>query len=190
MENDNLRLFNTKLVKTITSMDDDEMWNFILEREEQIKQMQYPHGHPACGFFYAYPHGMEHFRKQFLKHIDDYREGVVFSMVIDFCFEGEKIKMDYWARCGFLDSADSCDVKTCDEIMPPIDEDSEEAYHNEYFHLLEPHHVENIIQAMEKNFDNLTVNTREDIDKLKEIKRRCLENKDYKAAYIYDISKW
>lgn len=188
-ENDRLRLFNVKLVNTIRAMNDDELWNFLLESEERIKQLQYPHGHPVSGFLYAYPHGMEHFRKHFLKNIEAYREGVVFSMVMDFCFEGEETKMDYWARCGFLDSADSCEVKTSDEVMPPVDEDSEEAYYSEYFHLLEPHLVENIIQAMERNFDKLTINTRDDINKIKEMKQHCLRNEDYKVAYIYDISK-
>jgi hypothetical protein len=190
MENDRLRLFNVKLIDTIRSLNDDELWNFLLEREDRIKQLQYPGGSPATGFFYAYPHGMEHFRKHFLMHIGGYREGVVFSLVVDFCFEGEPVKMDYWARCGFLDSADSCDVKTSDEIMPPVDEDSEEAYHSEYFHLLEPRHIENIIRAMEKNFDKLTINTREDIDKLKEMKQKCLSDEAYKAAYIYNTSKY
>jgi hypothetical protein len=190
MENDTLRLFNVKLVEIITSMSDDELWSFALEKAEQVKQNQAAGKYPSTGFFFALPHGMEHFRKVFLREVDDYREGVVFTLVIDFCFEGEEIKMDYWARGGFLDHADSCNVRTSDEIMPPVDEDSEAAYDGEYFHLLEPHQVENIIQAMEKNFDKLTINTQEDIDKLKEMKQRCLTNEEYKVAYIYDSSKW
>lgn len=188
METDNLCLFNTKLVKTIASMNDDELWDFALDKTEQISRNREAGKSPATVFFFALPVGMEHFRKFFLECIDDYREGVVFTLVMDFCFEGEKIKLDYWARCGFLDNGDSCDVQTSDEILPPVDEDSDDAYHGEYFHLLEPHHVENIIQSMEKNVDKLTINTREDIDKLKEMKKYCLENEEYKVAYIYDIS--
>ncbi|HEX9961864.1 MAG TPA: hypothetical protein VGB00_13075 [Pyrinomonadaceae bacterium] len=190
MENDSLRLFNTKLVETIASMSDDELWNFVLDNVERAKQYREDGVYLASGFYYGLPGGMEHFRKCFLRAFNDYREGVVFSLVMDFCFEGKKLNLDYWARCGFLDSADSCDVKTCDEVLPPVDEDSEAAYHKEYFHLLEPHHVENIIQAMERNFAKLTINTQEDIDKLKKMKQRCLTDEDYKVVYIYAIDRW
>jgi hypothetical protein len=191
MENDCLRLFNQKLVQPIVSMNDDELWDFLLANEDKIKFLTDSKAekrpHPASGFLYAYPHGIDWFKKHFLHHVEDYREGVIYTTVIDFCFDGEKVFLDYPAKCGFLDNADSCDVKTSDEIMPPVDEDSEEGYYKKYFHLLEPVHVEHIIEAMEKNFDKLEKNTREDIDKIKRMKNFCLENDGWKVAYIYDI---
>jgi len=191
MENDCLRLFNLKLVELIVRMNDDELWNFLLNNEERIKFLTDRENdskhHPASGFLYAYPHGIDWFKKQFLRYVEDYREGVIFSTVLDFCFRDESVLLDYWARCGYLDNEDSCGVKTSDEIMPPVDEDSEEGSYKKYFHLLEPSHVENIIEAMEKNFDKLEKNTREDIDKIKRMKKFCLENEGYNVTYIYDI---
>lgn len=191
MRNDYLRLFNTALVEPIVSMNDEELWNFLLENQERIKFLSsrdfVDNISPSTGFFYAYPHGVEHFRKRFLKQIEEYREGAIFTLVIDFCFKDEKVWLEYWAQGGYLDNADSCDVKTSDDVMPPVDKESEDAYYGKYFHLLEPQHLENIIQAMEKNFAKLTVNTREDIDKIKAMKQFCLENEGYKAAYIYNL---
>ena len=191
MENDHLRLFNQRLVEPIKRMNDDELWNFLLENEERIKiftdSKAEKRPHPASGFLYAYPHGIDWFKKNFLGHVEDYREGVVYTTVIDFCFRDEQVYLDYWARCGFLDDASSSDVKTSDEIMPPIDKDSEEGYYAEYFHLLKPHHVELIVESMEKNFDRLEKNTREDIDQIKWMKQFCLENEGWNVAYIYDI---
>jgi hypothetical protein len=191
MDYDRLTLFDTALVPRITAMDDDQLWKFLLENEERIKfltsQDLSSSISPVSGFFYAYPHGIDWFKKHFLQHLEDYREGVIFTIVMDFCFKDENAYLDYYARCGYLDNEDSCGVKTSDEIMPPVDEDSEEGYHKKYFHLLEPSHVENIIQAMEKNFGKLEKNTREDIDKIKRMKKFCLENEGYRVAYIYDI---
>lgn len=190
MKNDYLHLFNTALVKKIVSMNDDELWDFLLENEERIRYLtdfsNKTKPHVATGLLYAYPHGIEHFRKHFLRHIEDYREGVIFTVVVDFCFKDEFVKLGYHARGGFLDNVDSCDVQTSDEIMPPVDEDTDAGWEKKYFHLLEPQHIENIIQAMEKNFAKLTVNTREDIEKIKAMKQFCLENEDYKGAYIYN----
>jgi hypothetical protein len=191
MENDCLRLFNLNLVQPIVRMNDDELWNFLLENEKQIKILTDRENgfskYPVGGFLYAYPHGIDWFKKHFLSHIEDYREGVIFSTVMDFCFKGEEIYLDYAAKCAFLDSADSCDVITSDEIMPPVDEDSEEGYHKKYFHLLDAHHVENIVATMEKNFAKLEKNTREDIDKIKRMKEFCLENEGWNVVYIYDL---
>lgn len=186
MRNDYLHLFNLSLVEPITTMSDDELWDFILANQHLIKQYNFKDKYPKTGFLYAYPHGIEHFRKCYLRDIEEYREGMIFTLVVDFCFGQESVKLDYWAQSGFLDNADSCDVKTSDEIMPPVDEDSEAAHWaGEYFHLLEPHHLEKIIRAMEKAIDKSTVNTNEDIGKIKAMKGFCLKNDNYKAAYIY-----
>lgn len=191
MEYDQLKLFNTKLVPKVVGMNDAELWDFMLENEERIKLLSDFHNdsrpHPASGFLYAYPHGIDWFKKHFLQHLEDYREGVVYTTVLDFCLRDERVALDYWARCGYFDNDDSCDIRTSDEIMPPVDEDSEQGSYKIFFHLLEPRHVENIIEAMEKNFDKLEKNTREDIDKIKRMKEFCLENEGWQVVYIYNI---
>ena len=191
MEYDRLKLLNTKLLKSIVAMNDDEVWSFLLENEARVKRLTQsevePKLHLTSGYFYAYPHGIDWFKKHFLQHIENYREGVIYTLVLDFCFSDEAVKLDYWARCGYFDNADSCRVKTSDSIMPPVDEDSEEGCYRTFFHLLELQHVENIIQSMENNFDKLTDNTQEDINKIKEMKEICLKNEDFKIIYIYQI---
>ena len=187
MEIDKIRLFNPKLIEPIVSMTDDEMWQFIVANEERVKEIVNSEAHAISGFLWGYRYGMERIRELFLKDIEYYREGVDFTMIMDFCFKGEPVQLDYWARCGYLDDADSCDAVTSNDIIPEIDEDSDEAFYKEYFHLLELQQVENIIRSMEENFDKLTINTREDIDKIKAMKQFCLENEDYKVAYIYDL---
>ena len=190
MRYDHLQLFNTALVDTIVSRSDDELWSFYLENEERIKMLTDINNdkrpaYPKTSILYGYPHGLENFRKLFLDEIEDYRQDIIFTTVIDFCFKDEKVWLEYYAQGGFLDNGSSCDVKTSDEIMPKVWEESEAAAYAQYFHLLEPHHLTNIIQAMEKNFDKLEKNTREDIDKIKEMRKFCLKNKGYNAAYIF-----
>lgn len=185
METDKLQLFNKKLLERLPLMNNDELWEFVQSKAELAKQRGMMK--IATTVFHACYISAKRFREFFLEEIEDLREDMIFTLAIDFCFEGEEIALDYWARCGHLDSADSCDVITSDRVMPPIDEDSDAAYDNKYFHLLEPHHVENIIQSMENNFDKLTVNKRKDIAKIKRMKRFCLKHEGYKVAYIYDI---
>ncbi len=188
METDKLRLFNTKLVDKITAIEDEEeLWDFVSANEEKVKQLFFGESRFITGFFYAYTHGIEHFKKIFQREVEYYYEGVIFTLVMDFCFEGEEVNLDYYARCGYLDSADSCCVRTSEDVMPPVDEDSDEFYYTKYFHLLEPAHVENIIRAMEKNFAKLEKNTRKDIAKIKRMKNFCRKNEGWNVAYIYDI---
>lgn len=190
MEYDRLKLFNKKRADKIVSMSDEDLWNFLLENEERVKYLSdfhaNPRPHSASGFLYAYPHGIDWFKKHFYEHLEQYREGSIYTIVIDFCFDDESVMLDYWARCGYLDSADSCDVKTSDEIMPPVDDDSEEGYYKIYFHLLETNHVENILAAMERNFDKLTENTRKDINKIKKMHKFCQKNEGFKIIYQYN----
>ncbi|CAN5571703.1 hypothetical protein BH10ACI1_BH10ACI1_11250 [soil metagenome] len=191
MRSDHLRLFNTALVGLLISMNDDELWNFLLENEERIKFLSDFNNNsrtrPKTSALYSYFYGIESLRERYLDEIEEYREGVIFTLIMDFCFKDEKVSMGYHAQGGYYDNADSGDVKTSDDIMPPVDEESDAGYEAEYFHLLEPHHLENIIQAMEKNFDKLTVNTREDIDKIKAMKEFCRANEGYNAAYVYNL---
>jgi hypothetical protein len=189
-QNDTLRLFNTKLVAPLVSMSDDQLWDFLLENQERIRFLTDRENslkiHIATGFFYAFPHGLKHFHDRFLAEIEEDRAGVVFTLVMDFCFHDEKVNLGFYARGGYLDHADSCDTRTSDEIMPPVDEDSEAFYDAEYFHLLTPVHLDHIIRAMEKNIAKLTFNTREDIIKIKAMRQFCRQNEGFDAAYVYN----
>jgi hypothetical protein len=188
MENDKLRLIDTKLLKEISAMTDDELWDFALKNLDLAKNFDSPDKkHPKTMFFYAYKFGMEHFRKIFLGSLDEYdREGTIYTLVLDFCFPGETVKLDYYGRGGFLDHSDSCGVLHSDEIMPPLDEDSDDGYHKKFFYLLEPHHIGHIIQAMKQNFDKLDEEAAANIPKIENMQDVCLKNKDYKAVLIYD----
>ena len=181
-----MRLFNRSLAARLPEMDDDQLWNLVTENAGRVEKFFDASQYPASGFLYGWAYGIERTRELFLDAINEYREGVVFSLALDFCFEGEKINLDYWARCGYLDDDASCDPVTSDDVMPPVDEESEAAYYAVYFHLLDARRVGLVIDAMKKNLGKLTVNSPEDIEKLEAMRRRCLENERLKAAYIFD----
>lgn len=186
MRNDTLQIFNKKLADSIQIKNDEELWEFLLENEKTIKNFFDTENYPQTSALFAYPHGVDWFKKHYLSHIEEYREGVVYTLILDFCFSGETVNLDYWAIGGYLDNGDSCDVETSDKVMPPVDEESEAGYRGKYFHLLEPHHLAHIIQAMEENLEKSEINTIEDVNKIKAMREFCLNNDDYKAAYIYN----
>jgi hypothetical protein len=184
MENDRLQLFNLKLCRQIRSLKEpDEFWNFAVERLDTIKNFE------RCDTeaFYALGRGMEQLEKSFRREVETDEEFVQQTLINDFCFEGEAVRLDYYARCGYLDSADSCRVENSGDVQTFVCKDSWTAHCQKYFHLLEAVHVEKIIRAMEKNFERLTVNKREDIDKIIKIRERCLKDEGCRAAYIYDL---
>lgn len=192
MRTDSLDIYNEALKNRLMVMEDDEIWKFLLENETFIKKETDFHKpdrikkiHIRFSPLYAYPYGIEHFRKQVFSNLEDDREGCVYTLILDFCFAHEKVSLGYYARGGFYDNAASCDVKSDEEVMPPCDDDTEWVYEKENFQVLEAHHLEAIINAMEKDFDVMTDNTREDIDKIKEMHRKLVNDKNWKAAYLF-----
>jgi hypothetical protein len=183
MRNDFIQVFDLELAKSILDLSEDEMWEFLLGRVDQIKEME----HHQTGIFYALPYGIEHFRKMFLEEFEYEPDGLQMTLVNDFCFIGEPIDLGFFAISGFLDHANSCDVVKYGSFMPEADEETEAYYYQRYFYLLEPEHVQNIIKSLQKNVKNLSVNKVEDIQKLKEIKQICTKQKHLKAAIVYDM---
>ena len=193
MEKDRLKIFNCKLAADLQKMDDDELWVFIQSNEEKVKEFVENNRRLQTGVFYAYPGGPAHYRKHFLNEIEYCREGVIYTLILDFCQGDEEIEVGYWARTGFLDSPDSCAVKTSEEIMPILPETDEEVellFSTKYFHLLENNHVLSIIRSMKKNSDKLTLNTLEDITKIEAMRKFCKKSGGHKIIYLYDIYFW
>lgn len=190
MEKDRLKTFNCRLAADLQKMDDDELWSFILSKEAVVKEFQDNKRRLKTAVFYAYGGGPEWYRKHFLRLIEEYRVGVVYTLILDFCLGDEEVELGYWAYSGFLDDPSSCAVKTSKEIMPNLDTDDEEAdffYSEIYFHLLENNHVLNIIRSMKENLDKLTLNTPEDIDKIEAMREFCEKNSEHQIVYIYDV---
>jgi hypothetical protein len=183
MRDDFLQLFDLELAKSILDLSEDEMWEFLLGRLEQIKEMK---SHQT-GIFYALPYGIEHFRKMFLEEFEYEPDGLQMTLVNDFCFIGEPINLGFYAISGFLDHGSSCDLVRYDSFMPEAEEETEAFYYQRYFYLAEPEHVQNIIKSLQKNVKNLSINKVEDIQKLKEIKRICSKQEHFKAAIVYDM---
>jgi len=192
MRDDYLDIYDETLRSKLMTLSDDEIWEFLLEKEPLIKQMtdhenldrQYKF-YIRFSPLYAYPHGIEHFRKHVFSNLEEDRDGSVYTLILDFCFAHEKVRLGYYARGGFYDNPKSCNVKTLQDVMPPCKGNTELVYEKENFQVLEAHHLEAIINAMEKDFDVMTDNTREDIEKIKEMHRKLVNNKDWKAAYIF-----
>lgn len=182
---DFLRLFNVGLIGKITAMNDDELWNFLVENQDRISKLLEGSG-LASGFLYAYPHGIDWLHKHFTDHVKNYREGVTFALTWDFCFEGENTSITSEGISGLLDHPDSCDVQTSEEILPPIDEDSEYAWRKDFFHLLKPYQAQHIVNGLEENVEELEPNIRENIDKIKSMINHCQENPEYRIAYIFN----
>ncbi|MCD9189424.1 MAG: hypothetical protein LUM44_23635 [Pyrinomonadaceae bacterium] len=191
MREDKLDLFNVGLKDKIVGYADDELWQFFLDREEIIKELvdwnnpdrQYKFAFHSV-LIWSYSHGKEHFRKMFLKY-NEYQEEydvMIYNAVEDFCFAHDYVKLGYFAICGYYDNSASCDVKTADNVMPAVSNEDELIHEKQYFHLLEAHHLKGIIDSMEKNFDAMPDNTREDLEKIKEMHRKSTVDPDWKAA--------
>ena len=191
MEYDRLNLFDRQTAEKITALDDDGLWEFLIGNEDRIKRFTVEDPemklNPASGFLYAYPHGVDWLKQHFMRHLEEYRDGVVYTLIIDFCIGDEPVSLDYLARSGFLDNAESCDIRTSEEIMPPVDEDSEPGQYRVCFHLLEENHVDKIIRAMETDPAKLPENALEDVEKIRQMKEFCLNNPGFNVIYSYDI---
>lgn len=184
--NDKLCLFNLGLMNRISVMNAGELWDFLLSDMKRLDELKPPNTRAASLYLYGYCHSFENFKRCFDEEVRDYFEGVIFGTCMDFCFEGKKITLDKIVADAFLDHSDSCDVRISDDFMPPVDDDSEIAYHKEYFHLLEPQHAGHIINRLQANIENLETNSPDDIEELIKMKEFCENEPDYKIAFIFD----
>ena len=180
-------MINTSLVSQMLVMDRDELWSLAAAHLAEPR--------PDKRYETVYFNGVETLSIEKIRDIFFYlhdrdRDDAVYHLIEDFCFEGERVALDYYARCGYLDSGASCYAKTSDELIPfdnePWDED-EWRFDMERFDILTARDVERIVQSMEKNLASMTINTSDDIPKVRSIMQRCYLDEGYNAAYIYDV---
>lgn len=184
---DELCLFNFGLMKKISVMNADEIWDFVAANQERMKELYSSKDfHPTSVYIYGYYYSFERCKECFDFDVEEDFESVVFSTCLDFCFEGKRIIINEKGAKAFLDRGDSCDVPVSDDFFPPIDEDSDCFYHQIYFHLLEPVQAQSIIKALEDNIEDPENNSPEDIESIKKMKERCENDSNYKIAYIFD----
>lgn len=183
--NDYLHLLNVSLVRRILSITHDEMWELVIENLDWIRGMKRHHS----GFFYALPHGMEHFRKIFLRYIAEDRELLVQSLIYDMCFIGPKLKVTSFQLSGFLDSPRSCGVLTSDELIWRNDPGTEAAHVALYFHLLDSNHHGELIAYLEAWPHKPPDNNSYVIFELKKMKQYLLENPGSSTALVYDVKQ-
>ena len=188
---DSLQIINTALVRKMLLMDRDELWSLAEERLSGPK----PEKPYETVYFNAVGNlGIEKVRDIFFHLHDEDREDAVYRLIDDFCFEGERVPLDHYARCGYLDSGASCYTITSDELIPfdnaPVDENNWWRFDMERFDILGGRDVERIVQSMEKNLASMTINTADDIPKVRSIMQRCYTDEGYNVAYIYDILPW
>jgi hypothetical protein len=182
---DKIQLLNTRLAGEIIAMSNEELWQFLLSRMDKIEEIQLTHK-GSTYLYYCLNKGVEYMKQRYFEDVEyDFgRNELNYSFILDFCFEGDRLKLDYYAIGGFYDNGASCDVRKSAEIMPQIEEDSD-FYHQIKFYVLEANHLTHIIEALEKHVEKLTVNTPEDIEKIKRMRAKCLADDAYKAGYIY-----
>ena len=182
---DKIQLLNTRLLKELQTMSDEDLWLFVLSNMDKCREFQRSYR----GTTYLYlclENSFPYFRKRFFGELEDeysYNE-LVYSFILDFCFEGERLKLDYYGIGGFYDYGDSCDVTNSIEIMPPIEEESH-YFRQISFYVLGANHLEHIVESMEKNADKLTDDAPANLEKIKAMHKKCLEDAGYNAAYIY-----
>lgn len=187
---DKLQLLNTRLLKEIPLMSDEDLWLFVLKNMDRCRELgRNFRGSGDSGSTYLYiclDYSFPFFRKRFFGELEYQcsREELDYAFILDFCFEGERLKLDYYGTGGFYDYGDSCDVVKSIDLMPPIEEDSNFSYQKS-FYLLGANHLEHIIEAMETNADKLTDEASENLEKIKAMHKKCLEDEGYNAAYIY-----
>lgn len=183
---DKIQLLNTKLLKELQSMSDEDLWLFVLKNMDKCREFQ--RSYKGTTYLYlCLEYSFPYFRKRFFGALEDeysYNE-LVYSFILDFCFEGERLDLDYYGTGGFYDYGDSCDVTNSTEIMPPLEEESD-YYRQLSFYLLGANHLGHIVEAMEKNADKLTDDAPENLEKIKMMHKKCLEDDGYNAAYIYN----
>jgi len=194
MRQDKLDLFNVALKDKIAGFEEDELRQFFLDREEMIKEVidwynpdrRYKF-RPRSILIYSFIHGKDHFLKKFSEFTasrEEY-EAIIYNAVEDFCFAHDYVNLGYFAVGGFYDNPASCDVKTADDVMPHVSDEEELLREKQEFYVLEAEHLKGIIDSMEKNFDAMTDNTREDIDKIKSWFEICKADADFKVAYYF-----
>ncbi len=184
---DYLHLLNTKLVKEIVAMSNEELWEFLLSRIEQIKAVGDNYKFESW-LFICLDMSFDLFQKRFLESVEEdfSRTDLNYTLILDFALEGKKIQLDYFGVSGFYDAPDSCNLPTSDGLMPELDEDSDVLQNKKDFYLIEARHLEKIIKTMEANLDKLTVNTPEDLDIIKAMREKCAADENYKVAYIFN----
>lgn len=170
------------------AMSNEELWEFLISNGERIEQIVAEKTYHVTFILHSYKEGLQEFQRVFGIFTDEYsREETLYTLILDFCLEGEKIELDYYAVSGFLDDATSCDALKAEDIMPDPDEEEEEFYWREYFYILEPPQIESMIRSMEQHFDKLDENAQANIGKIKKVKEKCLADDGYKAVFLYDM---
>lgn len=186
-----LQLLNFKLVREIQTMSNEELWDFLVSRLEQIKEMNKNHKGKSW-LFLCLNNSFEWFKERYFQEVeDDYdRDDLNYTLILDFCFEGEKLKLDYYGVGGFYDNPASCDAKKADDVMPETDEESHNFDSKIDFYLLDAAYLEMMIQPMEDNFDKVILTRNKELDKIIEMRELCLKNEDYRVAFLYNEWRW
>jgi len=184
---DSLEIINTTLVSEILAMDRDKLWQ-LAETRLSCPKPEKPY--KTFVFNLLEKQGVQRVHDLFFSFYEDDPDKVTYWVIEDLCFEGERVPLDYYARCGYLDSGASCYAKTSDVLIPLDNEpwdDDEWRFDLMRFDVLTGRDVERIVQSMEKNIDSLTINTADDIPKVRSIMHRCYLDEGYNAAYIYGL---
>lgn len=178
MGTDSICIFNKKLADSIMSMQFRDFAEFIKDRIDSLKRIEVP----RSAFLYEIESADKFNAKDFdrdaiLRRAFEERENVV----LDLCLSEEEVYLDYWGTTfGAFETSDPEGAISIGEFLPSFEDEP-------FLMLLQPAHVESILQSLEKHRDELTVMDCEAIEKVREIKDLCTNNPEMTAAYIIDF---
>lgn len=180
-EKDYLQLFDPPMIEQILSLDAEATWQFVLSNVERLKALE-SRDSPVM---HAYPQGPERFRKMFFYFYEEDEQCVKQGLINDLAFIGERVPMNFWARCGYLDHPSSATVMTSRDLIPEWDEGSDAEAFSALFHVLDAGHVNLMTASMKTHRDQLDPECYVDQLKIDIIAKACCQNPTFRAAYIY-----
>ena len=96
------------------------------------------------------------------------------------CFTEDEIYLDYYGCLSHLDGFGWENTISSLEILP--NEEDEET-----FILLQPIHIDKIIESLRNHTKELTIMSEKEIDKIVQFKTFCAQNQDFMVAYMLDF---
>ena len=99
--------------------------------------------------------------------------------ILDACFSDYEIYLDYYGCLAYLNGFEWENTISSLKIIPCCEEET--------FILLQPNHVDKIIESLQKHIKELTVMSEKEIDKIIEFKNFCDQNEGFMVAYMIDF---
>ncbi len=150
-ERDTIQIFDYALASETVRLDREGLWDFIVPRIELIRSLP-----SRLSMFILPASSPRHPRAAFDEFFDEDPADVKQPLINDLCYRGPRMRVSYFARCGYLDSHLSVPVGAGEfalssEDVLPWDDDSEAWYWAGRFDILAARHVGLMITSLQKH---------------------------------------